>query len=239
MSARAALYSSGHGERRRPQRDRGSKQGKDSGEQSLARTLWGGLEEGWLLLADRGFYGWPDWYAAADAGADLLWRVKEDIKLPYLELLPDGSYRSVLVKTSVTGSRRDALVEAARRGEDLDPDKARHVRVIEYAASAAWIDPAGSASPKPSASSTGPQARPFLPQRAEQVLAAAKAEITRKRNLNPLRRHRSYPRVVKCWRTSRYDLKRPGHHGTRHDGPPNIRLANPVNQQLTTTVITS
>jgi hypothetical protein len=105
---------------------------KGSGEQSLARTLWDGLEEGWLLLADRGFYGWPDWCAAAGAGADLLWRVKEDIKLPYLELLPDGSYRSVLVKTSITGSRRSALVEAARRGEELDPGKARHVRVIEY-----------------------------------------------------------------------------------------------------------
>ena len=105
---------------------------KGSGEQSLARTLWDGLEEGWLLLADRGFYGWPDWCAAADSGADLLWRVKEDIKLPFLELLPDGSYRSVLVKTSITGSRRGALVEAARRGEDLDPARARHVRVVEY-----------------------------------------------------------------------------------------------------------
>ena len=104
---------------------------KGSGGQSLARTLWDGLE-GWLLLADRGFYGWPDWCAAAGAGADLLWRVKEDIKLPFLELLPDGSYRSVLVKTSITGSRRSALVEAARRGEELDPGKARHVRVIEY-----------------------------------------------------------------------------------------------------------
>jgi len=58
--------------------------------------------------------------------------VKEDISLPFLELLPDGSYRSVLVKTSITGRRRDALVEAARRGEELDPASARPVRVIEY-----------------------------------------------------------------------------------------------------------
>jgi hypothetical protein len=110
----------------------GPSESKGSGEQSLARTLWAGLEEGWLLLADRLFYNWADWCAAADSGADLLWRVKEDIHLPLLELLPDGSYRSVLVKTSITGSRRDALVEAARRGEDLDPARARHVRVIEY-----------------------------------------------------------------------------------------------------------
>jgi hypothetical protein len=105
---------------------------KGSGEQSLARTLWPRLEEGWLLLADRLFYNWGDWCAAADSGAGLLWRVKEDIKLPFLELLPDGSYRSVLVKTSITGSRRDGLIEAARRGEDLDPARARHVRVAEY-----------------------------------------------------------------------------------------------------------
>jgi hypothetical protein len=105
---------------------------KGSGEQSLARKLWPGLEEGWLLLADRLFYNWGDWCAAADSGADLLWRVKEDIRLPYLELLPDGSYRSVLVAAKITGSRREALVGAARRGDDLDPARARHVRVVEY-----------------------------------------------------------------------------------------------------------
>jgi hypothetical protein len=76
---------------------------KGSGEQSLARTLYPRLEEGWLLLADRLFYGWADWCATADSGADLLWRVKDDAGLPFLELLPDGSYRSVLVKTSVKG----------------------------------------------------------------------------------------------------------------------------------------
>jgi hypothetical protein len=105
---------------------------KGSGEQSLARTLYPRLEEGWLLLADRLFYGWAGWCAAADSGADLLWRVKDDIGLPFLELLRDGSYRSVLVKTSVKGARRAGLVEAARRGEDLDPSLARHVRVVEY-----------------------------------------------------------------------------------------------------------
>ncbi|MGH3150635.1 MAG: IS4 family transposase [Streptosporangiaceae bacterium] len=105
---------------------------KGSGEQSLARTLYPRLQEGWLLLADRLFYGWADWCAAADSGADLLWRVKDDVGLPFLELLPDGSYRSVLVKTSVKGSRRAGLVEAARGGEDLDPAVARYVRVVEY-----------------------------------------------------------------------------------------------------------
>jgi hypothetical protein len=110
----------------------GPSEAKGTGEQSLARTLYPRLEEGWLLLADRLYYNWGGWCAAADSGADLLWRVKDDVGLPFLELLPDGSYRSVLVKTSITKGRRDALVEAARRGEDLDPASARHVRVIEY-----------------------------------------------------------------------------------------------------------
>jgi hypothetical protein len=105
---------------------------KGSGEQSLARTPYPRLEEGWLLLADRLFYGWDDWRAAAGSGADLLWRVKDELKLPCLELLPDGSCRSVLMKASLRGARRDGLAGAARRGEDLDPDLARHVRVVEY-----------------------------------------------------------------------------------------------------------
>jgi Insertion element 4 transposase N-terminal len=105
---------------------------KGSGEQSLARTLYPRLEEDWLLIADRNFYGWEDWCAAAGTGAALLWRVKADLRLPVLELLPDGSYRSVLVSPKVKGKTRTQLIEAARRREDLDPGRARHVRVVEY-----------------------------------------------------------------------------------------------------------
>jgi hypothetical protein len=105
---------------------------KGSGEQSLARTLYPRLEEGWLLLADRLFYGWDDWCVAAGSGADLLWRVRDDLGLPCLELLPDGSCRSVVMKASLRGARRDGLTGAARRGENLDPALARHVRVVEY-----------------------------------------------------------------------------------------------------------
>jgi hypothetical protein len=54
------------------------------------------------------------------------------------------------------------------------------------------------------------------------------ADITRKRNLNPERRHRTYPRVVKRGRHNSYRVKKPGDTGTRHDGPPTIRLANTV-----------
>jgi hypothetical protein len=58
--------------------------------------------------------------------------VKSDLLLPVLDLLPDGSYRSVLIRPRIAGKKRDALIEAARRGEDLDQDQARHVRVVEY-----------------------------------------------------------------------------------------------------------
>jgi Insertion element 4 transposase N-terminal len=105
---------------------------KGSGEQSLARGLYPHLKPDWLLMADRNFYNWRDWCTAADTGAALLWRVKADLTLPPLELYPDGSYRSVLVNPKVRGKARDKVLEAARAGEDLDPQKARYVRVVEY-----------------------------------------------------------------------------------------------------------
>jgi hypothetical protein len=105
---------------------------KGSGEQSLARGLYPRLEEDWLLIADRNFYDWAGWCTAAGTGAALLWRVKADLTLPVLEILPDGSYRSVLVSPKIKGPARQKLTEAARAGQDLDQDKARHVRVIEY-----------------------------------------------------------------------------------------------------------
>ena len=52
------------------------------------------------------------------------------------------------------------------------------------------------------------------------------ADITRKKHLNPKRRDRTYPRVVKRARHNSYRVKRPGDHGTRHVGPATIRLVN-------------
>jgi hypothetical protein len=105
---------------------------KGSGEQSLARTLYPRLQPDWLLIADRNFYNWQDWCAAAETGAALLWRVKADLILEPLEFFMDGSYRSVLVNPKVKGGARQKIVDAARAGEDLDPARARYVRVVEY-----------------------------------------------------------------------------------------------------------
>lgn len=110
--------------------------GKGSGEQTLARRLYRGLQPDWLLIADRNFYDWAGWCAAADSGAALLWRAKADLQLPVVRALPDGSYLSVVVKSSgarrIRGGARQAVIDAAAAGQDLDPAQARLVRVVEY-----------------------------------------------------------------------------------------------------------
>ncbi|MGH3814828.1 MAG: IS4 family transposase [Pseudonocardiaceae bacterium] len=106
--------------------------GKGSGEQALARRLYRRLEQDWLLIADRNFHNWTDWCTAAESGAQLLWRVKADLRLPVLQILPDGSYRSALINPKIRGKARVGLIEAARAGRDLDPAQARYVRVVEY-----------------------------------------------------------------------------------------------------------
>ena len=45
-----------------------------------------------LCLADRPFFGHALWQAAAATGADLLWRVKRNLRLPREAVLADGSY---------------------------------------------------------------------------------------------------------------------------------------------------
>ena len=56
----------------------------------------GGCGPGMLVLADRNFCGYPAAAALAATGADVLIRAKSGQRLPVLEALPDGSYRSVL-----------------------------------------------------------------------------------------------------------------------------------------------
>ena len=51
---------------------------------------------------------------------------------PLLQILSDGSYRSVLANPKIGGKARQVLIDAARVGDDLDEGKANAVRVIEY-----------------------------------------------------------------------------------------------------------
>jgi hypothetical protein len=70
----------------------GPARGKSTGERELAGQLLGRLRAGMLLLADRGFYSYQLWTAAAGTGAHLLWRVPGTVHLPVARVLPDGSY---------------------------------------------------------------------------------------------------------------------------------------------------
>ena len=65
-------------------------------EQKLARRLLPALGPGMLLLADRNFPGWELWGLAAGTGADLAWRIKKNLVFTPLQVLPDGSFLSVM-----------------------------------------------------------------------------------------------------------------------------------------------
>ena len=88
-----------------------------TGENTIARDVLGSLSKDMLCLADRGFFGFTLWQYAQSTGADLLWRIKNNIVLPCEKGLSDGSYLS-----RVYGSRKDK-----RRNEN-----GIVVRVIEY-----------------------------------------------------------------------------------------------------------
>ena len=61
-------------------------------EAALSAELLGRLAPGMLALADRGFYSFKAWENARGSGADLLWRVKDNLILEPVKDLPDGSF---------------------------------------------------------------------------------------------------------------------------------------------------
>ncbi len=82
-----------------------------------AEALLPRLSRGMLLLADRGYCGFPLWMRAREQGVELLWRAKRNLRLPVEEVYADGSYRSTL------------------RGSGRDRNKSHGscpVRVVEY-----------------------------------------------------------------------------------------------------------
>lgn len=68
--------------------------GINTGEITLAKEVLNTLRKGMLCLGDRNFYGFELWNQARGTGADLLWRVKKNLRLPCEKKLPDGSYLS-------------------------------------------------------------------------------------------------------------------------------------------------
>jgi hypothetical protein len=101
----------------------------DSGridERTLLRRLCPAFGPDMLVLCDRGFFSYELWREAAATGAALLWRLKNDLKIPVLQVLPDGSYLSELVPRELKNQFRRGKLRAI-------PDTVRlPVRVIEY-----------------------------------------------------------------------------------------------------------
>ena len=114
----------------------GPVRGKGTGEQALAGRLLGSLHAGLLLLADRNFYSYALWQAAAGTGADLLWRVKASMHLPVVRALPDGSWLAHVSDPRAVQARLHKNGQRRRRGSKLPPDTGPlpgiTVRVIEF-----------------------------------------------------------------------------------------------------------
>lgn len=95
-------------------------------ERELFNRLLDDLEPGMLVLADRGFYSYDQWVTVRDTGVEMTWRVKEDMNLPVLEWLSDGSYRSELIPAELKADLKKGLRQSI-------PDDVRiPVRVVEY-----------------------------------------------------------------------------------------------------------
>src|SRR3954452_20161900 len=87
------------------------------GETTLAHGALPALRPGMLCLADRQFFGHALWQGAAATGADLLWRVKRDLRLPREAALADGSFLSTVYPSEKDRRHRTGGVQ---------------VRVVEY-----------------------------------------------------------------------------------------------------------
>jgi Insertion element 4 transposase N-terminal/Transposase DDE domain len=86
-------------------------------ELTLAARVVPSLRPGMLCLADRFFPSHKLWRAAAQTGADLLWRTRHNARLEVEQRLPDGSYLShIYPSTADRRHKRNGIV----------------VRVIDY-----------------------------------------------------------------------------------------------------------
>jgi len=68
--------------------------GYRTGEITLAKAVLPRIGSGMLCLADRNFFGFELWQLARGTGADLLWRMKKNMRMACEKRLPDGSYLS-------------------------------------------------------------------------------------------------------------------------------------------------
>ena len=88
--------------------------GYGRGESTLAHGVVAELGP-MLCLADRNFFSYALWKRSQEGGSHLLWRVKKNLRLPCLERLADGSYRSKIYPSD-KARRRDQEGLAVRVG---------------------------------------------------------------------------------------------------------------------------
>lgn len=101
--------------------------GYGTSEVSLAKQVMTNLQPGMLCLADRNFHGFELWSLARSTGADLLWRIKKNLRLACEERLPDGSYLSRIYPSwkdhrNKTNGIRVRVIDYCLEGvEDAEP----------------------------------------------------------------------------------------------------------------------
>jgi hypothetical protein len=81
-----------------------------TGENTLAQELVDRLTPGMVVLADRGFCGFPLWERAVATGADLLWRARSDMKPTPIETLDDGSWLAEFRPSGNAGRHAEPLI---------------------------------------------------------------------------------------------------------------------------------
>jgi hypothetical protein len=75
-------------------------------ELTLAEKVIPSLSKEMLCLADRFFPSYKLWHRAAQTGADLLWRTRQNARLEVEKRLPDGSYRSRIYASTSDGRNK-------------------------------------------------------------------------------------------------------------------------------------
>lgn len=95
-------------------------------ERELLGRILTAFEEGMLVLADRGFFSYDLWKQAAATGADLVWRLGDNVEVPILGWLPDGSYRSELLPKQLKTDLRRGMKRRVHDGDQVP------IRVVEY-----------------------------------------------------------------------------------------------------------
>lgn len=80
--------------------------GCGAGETTLALELIDRLSPGIVLMADRGFYGFDLWRRAVSSGADLVWRIRKNVKPRHVQTLGDGTWLAEISPSSGPGWRK-------------------------------------------------------------------------------------------------------------------------------------